>query len=46
MTFAEIFPGQIITGDWLSETVTVKEQVDEWADPSVTLKVLVVTPTG
>ena len=30
----------------MSTTVTVKEQVAELLEPSVTLKVLVVTPTG
>ena len=41
-----IFAGQVIVGSWLSTTVTVKEQVVEAPFAAVTLKVLVVTPTG
>ena len=35
-----------MVGAWLSITVTVKEQVAVLPDASVTLNVLVVTPTG
>ena len=40
------FEGQVITGNWLSVTVTVNEQVAVFELPSVTLNVFVVTPTG
>ena len=38
--------GQLMTGRILSVTVTVKEQVAELPEASVTRKVFVVTPTG
>jgi hypothetical protein len=38
--------GHVIDGAWLSWTVTVKLQVAVLPDPSVTLNVFVVTPTG
>ena len=41
-----MFAGQVIVGTCVSDTVTVKEQVAELPAPSVTLNVLVVTPTG
>ena len=41
-----IFAGQVIVGSWVSDTVTVKAQVAVLLAPSVTLNVLVVTPTG
>ena len=42
----ERFAGQVIVGAWVSFTVTVKAQVALLFAASVTLKVLVVTPTG
>jgi hypothetical protein len=39
-------PGQVIVGNCVSLTVTVKLQVTVFDDASVTLNVLVVTPTG
>ena len=42
----ERFAGQVIEGNWVSFTVTVKAQVDVLVAASVTLNVLVVTPTG
>ena len=41
-----IFAGQVMVGGWLSTTVTVKEQLAVAALAAVTVKVLVVTPTG
>jgi len=41
-----ILDGQVIDGAWLSFTVTVKLQVLVFPVASVTLKVLVVVPTG
>ena len=41
-----MFAGQVIEGNCVSFTVTVKAQVDVLFAASVTLKVLVVTPTG
>ena len=38
--------GQVITGGWLSTTVTVKEQLAVAALAAVTVKVFVVRPTG
>ena len=46
MLFTVIFDGQVIAGAWLSLTVTVKLQVLVFPVASVTLKVLVVVPTG
>ncbi|HEX2898351.1 MAG TPA: hypothetical protein VHS96_01405, partial [Bacteroidia bacterium] len=46
VAFKETFEGQVITGICASVTVTVKEQVAVFPAPSVTRKVLVVTPTG
>ena len=42
----EILAGQVMTGGWLSTTVTVKVQLAVAALAAVTVKVLVVTPTG
>ena len=42
----EMFAGQVIVGAWVSFTVTVKAQVALLFASSVTLKVLVVTPTA
>ena len=42
----EMFSGQVIVGAWVSFTVTVKAQVEVLFAASVTLKVLVVTPTA
>ena len=42
---ALMLAGQLITGAWLSTTVTVKEQVAV-PPPAVTTKVFVETPTG
>ena len=42
----EMFSGQVIVGAWVSFTVTVNAQVALLFAASVTLKVLVVTPTG
>ena len=41
-----MFAGQVIVGSCVSVTVTVKAQVAVLLAPSVTLNVLVVTPTG
>jgi hypothetical protein len=38
--------GQVITGGWLSVTVTVNEQEVVWLLAAVTVNVLVVVPTG
>ena len=46
LAFTLMFAGQVMTGAWLSTTVTVKEQVAVTALAAVTTKVLVVTPTG
>jgi hypothetical protein len=43
--FTVIFAGQVIVGDWLSTTVTVKEQADEFPAPSVAVLLTVVVPT-
>ena len=43
---AEMLVGQVMDGNCTSLTVTVKVQVLVLLAPSVTLKVLVVTPTG
>jgi uncharacterized protein (DUF983 family) len=43
---ALMFAGQVIVGGWLSATVTVKLQLAVWLLAAVTVKVLVVTPTG
>jgi hypothetical protein len=40
------FAGQVIVGNWVSLTVTVKPQVAVLPLASVTLKTFVVTPTG
>jgi hypothetical protein len=45
LTLTLMLAGHVITGAWLSTTVTVKEQVAV-PPPAVTTKVLVVTPTG
>ena len=41
-----MFPGQLIKGNCVSFTVTVKAHVAVLPAPSVTLKLFVVTPTG
>ena len=41
-----MFAGQVIVGSCVSVTVTVNAQVAVLLAPSVTLNVLVVTPTG
>ena len=41
-----IVPGQVITGGWLSTTVTVKEQVAVCPLPSVAVAVTVVDPAA
>jgi hypothetical protein len=41
-----MFAGQVIVGGWLSTTVTVKLQLAVWLLAAVTVKVLVVVPTG
>jgi hypothetical protein len=42
--FTVIAAGQVTTGDWLSTTVTVKEQVVELPEASVAVAVTVVAP--
>ena len=44
--FTETLAGHVMVGNSVSVTVTVKEQVAVLALASVTLKVLVVIPTG
>ena len=44
--FTEIFEGQLITGDWLSETVIVNEQAEEFPAASVATEFTVVVPIG
>ena len=46
MLATAIFAGQVIVGSCVSFTVTVKAQVAVLLAPSVTMNVLVVTPTG
>ena len=41
-----MFAGQVIVGDWVSVTDTAKAQVAVLPEASVTLKILVVAPTG
>jgi hypothetical protein len=41
-----MFAGQVITGAWISFTVTVKLQVDVLPATSVACHTLVVVPTG
>lgn len=44
--FTLMFAGQVMVGNWLSATETVNEQLAVFPKASVTLKVLVVVPTG
>lgn len=41
-----VFPGHVITGSWLSFTVTVKLQADGFPAASLTVQFTVVTPVG
>ena len=41
-----IFAGHVITGGWVSFTVTVNEQLDEFPAASLTPQVTVVVPLG
>jgi hypothetical protein len=44
--FTVIFPGQLINGNWLSTTVTLKEQVEVLPWGSVAIEFTVVVPIG